>query len=196
MFAGPLKGLNHLFTFSTHLLPHIPSFQRENTRKFGDWDVVPKPLSTRKVSCAAGNGVQPLVPVFQLSFLSGNPESKGRKAPNDPCTGHCKEWWLLKNDVTLCVWLHFSTYPSSVHFTNSGSCYRLALWDGHWGMKCLFLWPLVFSPNSAQLSFPGNKAGLEQGLCLLLLLWVIKHCKKLFSNVESNAEINLLPLCS
>lgn len=70
------------------------------------------------------------------------------------------------------MWLHFSNYPSCAHFTNSGSCYRLALWDGHWEMKCLFLWPLVFSPNSAQFSFPGNKAKLEEGLYLLLLLWL------------------------
>lgn len=115
MFAGPFKGQNHLFTFSTHLLPHLPSFQKENTRKFRDSDVVPKPVSMRKVSYAAGNGEQPLVPVFQLSFLSGNPESKGRKTPNDPCTGHCKKCWLLKKGVTLSVWLHFSIYPSSAH---------------------------------------------------------------------------------
>lgn len=124
MFAGPFKGQNHL---STHLLPRLPSFQRENTRKFGDSDVVPKALSMRKVSYAAGNGVQPLVPVFQLSFLSGNPESKGRKTPNDPCTGHCKKWWLLKKGVTLCERLHFSTHLSSARFTNSGSCYRTGI---------------------------------------------------------------------
>lgn len=45
----PLKGQNHLFTLSTHLLPHHPSFQRDNIRKFGDSDVVSKPVLIRKV---------------------------------------------------------------------------------------------------------------------------------------------------
>jgi len=89
----PLKGQNHLFTLSTHLLPHHPSIQRDNIRKFGDSDVVSKPVLIRKVYYTAGNDVQPLVPVFHLSFLSGNPDFKGRKSPNDACTNHYKKKW-------------------------------------------------------------------------------------------------------
>ena len=151
----------------------------------------------RKVYHAAGNGVQPLVPVFQLSFLSGSPDCKGRKPPTDPCTCHCKRWWLLKKRVL--PYMHGFISPPipllcmlQIMIAITG----LAVWDAHWEMKRLLLWPLVCSPNSAEYSLSGNMAGLEQGPYLLLLLWVNKWCKKAFSNVESNTEIYLLPLCS
>lgn len=118
MFARPLNGQNHLFTFSTHLLPCLPSFQRENIRKFGHSDVVPKPVSMSKVYYAAGNGVQPLVPVFRLSFLSGNPDFKGRKTPNDPCTCHCKNGGCLRKGCYLMCMASF------LHLFLCCTCYK------------------------------------------------------------------------
>lgn len=132
MFARPLKGQNHLFTFSTHLLSRLPSFQRENIRKCGDSVVVPKPVSMRKVYYAAGNGVQPLVPLFQLSFLSGNPDFKGRKTPNDPCTCHCEKRWLLKKRVLPYVHGFISPpFPLVPMLQIMTAITGLAVWDAH-----------------------------------------------------------------
>lgn len=132
MLARPLKGQNHLFTFSTYLLPCLSSFQRQNIRKFGDSDVVSKPVSVRKVYCAAGSGVQPLVPVFQLSFLSGNPDLKGRNTPNDPCTCHCKKWWLLKKRVLPYMHGFISPpIPLLCMLQIMTAITGLAVWDAH-----------------------------------------------------------------
>lgn len=134
------KGQNHLFNFPTHLLPQHPSFQRENIRKFGESDAVHKPVSIRKVSYPAGHGVQPLVPAFQLSFLSGNPDFRGRKSPNDPCTYHWKNGGCLKKGVYLtCMASSLHLYSPTAHVTNNDGYYRRAMWDAHWEGKLLFL---------------------------------------------------------
>lgn len=105
----------------------------------------------------------------------------------------------LNKGCYLTCMVHFSTYSSTAHVTNNDGwtvIVGLAVWDAHWEMKHLFLSPLICSPNSTEFSLSSNMAGLEEGPYLLLLLWVNKYCKKPFSNVESNTEINLLPLCS
>lgn len=132
LFARPSKGRNHLFTSSTHPLAHVPFFQKENLRKFGGSDVVPKPVSMRKVFCATGNGVQPLIPVFQLSFLSGNADFKGRKTPNDPCTYHCEKWWLLKKRVLTYVRGLISPPIPLLHILQVMTAVTgLVAWDAH-----------------------------------------------------------------
>lgn len=131
--------------------------------------MVPKPVSIRKVSYPAGHGVQPLVPVFQLSFLSGNPDFKGRKSPNDPCTYHYKNGGCLKKRVfTLHVWLHFSTYIPLLRMLQIMVAITGELYGMHAGKGSFSFFNPLSVVLTPEFSYPSNMAGLEERLPSLI----------------------------